>query len=51
VVEDSIVGIEAAQVAGAIPVWVPEIYSSQAGVDLEKVYLCNDLMELEQLLF
>jgi HAD superfamily hydrolase (TIGR01509 family) len=51
VVEDSIVGIEAAQVAGAIPVWVPEIYSSQTGVDLEKVYLCNDLMELEQLLF
>jgi len=51
VIEDSVVGVEAAQVAGAIPVWVPEFYLSQAGVDLEKVYLCSDLMELEQLLF
>lgn len=51
VVEDSVVGIEAAQVAGAIPIWVPDVNSKQTLMDSEKVCQLNDLVELERLLF
>lgn len=51
VIEDSVVGIEAAQCAGAVPVWVPEIYANQNEGSLENIYWCNDLIELKQLLF
>ncbi|MDP7536984.1 MAG: HAD family phosphatase [Methylococcales bacterium] len=50
-VEDSVVGVEAAQVAGAIPIWVPDSYSKQTLMDSEKVCQLNDLVELERLLF
>jgi beta-phosphoglucomutase len=50
-VEDSIVGIEAAQIAGAIPIWIPEVNSKKTLMDSEKVCQLNDLVELERLLF
>ncbi len=50
-VEDSVVGVEAAQVAGAIPIWVPDSYSKQTLMDSEKVCQLNDLVELGRLLF
>jgi len=50
-VEDSIVGIEAAQIAGAIPIWIPEVNSKKTLMGSKKVCQLNDLVELERLLF
>ncbi len=51
VIEDSVVGLEAAQCAGAVSVWVPEVGANQIEGSLDNIYRCNDLIELKQLLF